>query len=452
MIDFKHRLIVDYSSLKSVSKILSNGQNELLLVFFTMAILFEFFGEWNFAKVLKRIVICFLILGIFETLFNSSINLSFGISDTLLDQCKKTEFCAHYLTMKKGASTDATLWSETVHVLSNFSTFWLHALVSLIFKIAFVFTIQIYSLVHAITSVTYPLICIIGILPSPGEKAFVSLFQTLLWLFISPIILSVVIVLLASVTEVGMGPKGEVGLEGLLHLMIISLFSLGSLFLSWFLCKGEGVAAFGSKMGQMGTTALAMAGVGGIIGAGKFAGMGLGKMGPRAAGYGGNKLKEYVSNRVSTGIKSKGIEVGASEVANSKNNPINSPIIPRGSEAYRSLSKGEKLLHKVDSVINAKENSLAKQGMIRDFKNIANADSNSSKFKIADYKENARKAMNPKKSSQYSNRSSINQGQKFQANGISPRSSDPKKFTENISGSARTRTFNKPTANNHTTR
>ena len=45
MINLRQRLIVDYSSLKSVSKILAGGQNEIILVFFTMAIIFEFFGE-----------------------------------------------------------------------------------------------------------------------------------------------------------------------------------------------------------------------------------------------------------------------------------------------------------------------------------------------------------------------------------------------------------------------
>ena len=399
MIDLKHRLIIDYSSLKSVAQILTNKQSELTVVFFTLGILFEFFGEWNFLKVLKRIVICFIILAVFETLFKSSLDLSFGISNSLIDQCKNTEFCSHYLSLNKGGSADATLWHETVNMVTNFSSFWLHALVSLIFKMAFVFTIQIYSLVYALTSIAYPLICTLGILPAPGEKAFISLFQTLLWLFISPIILSVVIVLLASVTEVGMGPKGEVGIEGMLHLMIISLFSLGSLFLSWLLCKGDGGAAFGAQMAQMGTSVLSMAGIGGMMTIGKGGGSSLSNLGAMAGSLGSNKLKGHVSSKVAEGLKNKGIEVGAHEIGNSKNSFMNSPLVPKGSVGHQSLSRGEKLLHSVDSIINAKENSLAKQGIVKDFKKVSSAasqnNSNGEKFKVSDYKENARKRMSP---------------------------------------------------------
>jgi len=402
MINLRDRLIVDYSSLNSVSKILSNSQDEVLLVFFTIAILFEFFGEWNFFKVIKRIVVCFIVLIIFDPLLRGAINLSFEISNSLIDKCKYTEFCTHYLAVVKSNKANTTLWSETVYLIKNFSSFWIHSLVSLIFKIAFIFTIQIYSLIFALLKITYPLICSIGILPLPGERAFEGIFQTILWLFVSPIILSIIIVLLASVTDVGIGPKGEVGLEGLLHLMVISLFSLGSLFLSWVICKGEGVASFGSKVAQMGTTVLAMTGVGGISSMSKgFGGMGrdLGLMGSSA---GKSKFKDMVSSKVASGIQKKGQGVSAGEVAMSKNSPIYSPIIPKGSAAYNSLSGKEKILHSVDSFINAKENSLAKQNMIRDFKKVSASNSSSNKSSHAysptdsqlmasDYKNNVRK-------------------------------------------------------------
>jgi hypothetical protein len=416
MINLQQRLIIDYSSLKTVAKILTAGQNELILVFFTLAIIFEFFSEWNFAKVIKRILICFVVLTTFGSLLKGSIDLSFGISDNLLDQCKNTEFCSHYLANQKRASQADPLWGETVSLIKNFSSFWLHTLVSLIFKLAFVFTIQIYSLVYAITSVTYPIICSIGILPSPGERAYVGLFQTLLWLFISPIILSIVIVLLASVTEVGIGPKGEVGLEGLLHLMVISLFSVGSLFLSWLICKGEGVAAFGSKMAQMGTTMLGMAGAGGMMGMSRGFGSSFRDIGGMGAGLGKNKIKGFVSEKVSGGMNQKGLEVSPADIANSKNNLMNSPIVPKGSSAYQSLSRGEKFLHKVDSVINARENSMAKQGMIRDFKKIANSPQEA-KFKASDYKSNAHQNSLPHKSRdqfpQSSNRQNLTKNSKF---------------------------------------
>ena len=196
MIDLKSRLIIEYSTLKSVATIINNSQISMILILFSMAILFEFFSEWNFLRVLKRLVICFFVLGMYETLSKAIIDYSFSYSNIILDNCKKTEFCSHYLTMKRGMtgilSQDSTLWHETVSLFNNFSSFWIYALVSLIFKFAFVFTIQIYSLVYAISSVTYPLICSIGLLPVPGEKAYVGLFQTLLWLFLSPIFLSII--------------------------------------------------------------------------------------------------------------------------------------------------------------------------------------------------------------------------------------------------------------------
>jgi len=402
MINLRDRLIIDYSSLNSVAKILANSQSEILLVFFTMAILFEFFGEWDFFKVIKRIVVCFIVLIVFDPLLKNSINLSFEISNSLIDKCKYTEFCTHYLAVAKSSKASSTLWSETVYLIQNFSSFWLHSLVSLIFKIAFIFTIQIYSLVFALLKITYPLICSLGILPMPGERAFEGVFQTILWLFVSPIILSVIIVLLASVTDVGIGAKGEVGLEGLLHLMVISLFSLGSLFLSWIICKGEGVASFGAKVAQMGTTILAMTGVGGISSMSRgVGGMGrdLGLMGSSA---GSSKFKDIISSKVASGIQRKGLGVSAGELATSKNNPIYSPIIPKGSTAYNSLTGKEKILHSIDSFINAKENSLAKQSMIRDFKKVSASNSSShksphlysprdSQFKVSDYKNNVRK-------------------------------------------------------------
>jgi hypothetical protein len=377
MINLRERLIVDYSTLKAVATIINNSQTNIILTLFTMAILFEFFGEWNFLRVLKRLVVCFLILGMYENLFRATIDFSFSYSNIILDNCKKTEFCSHYLSMKRGmtgiAAADSTLWHETVNVFSNFSSYWIYALVSLIFKFAFVFTIQIYSLVYAISSVTYPLICSVGLLPVPGEKAFVGIFQTLLWLFLSPIFLSIIIVLLAGVTDVGIGPKGEVGLEGLLHLMVISLFSLGSLFLTWNICNGSGVAAFGSQLAQMGTMVLGMAGVGAATSFGKQSGGALGSMSGMASKAGVGKFKDYVSKTTSAGLGKKGIELTPADIGKTSNGFLKSSLVPKGSEAYGSLSKKEKMFHAVDSVINAKENNIAKFGMIKDLKNLTNS-------------------------------------------------------------------------------
>lgn len=457
MMNLRDRMIVDYKSLGSVAKILANSQSEIILVLFTIAILFEFFGEWNFSKVIKRIVICFIVLIIFDPLLKSSINLSFGISNTLIDKCKFTDFCTHYLAFSKSNKADTTLLNETVYLIKNFSSFWLHSLVSLIFKIAFIFTIQIYSLVFALITITYPLICSLGILPLPGERAFEGIFQTILWLFVSPIILSVIIVLLASVTDVGIGPKGEVGLEGLLHLMIISLFSLGSLFLSWGLCKGEGVASFGSKVAQMGTTVLAMTGVGGISSMSRgFGGLGrdLGQMGSSA---GGSKLKDMVSSKVSSGIQKKGLGVSAAEVAMSKNNPLYSSIIPKGSTAYSSLTGKEKILHSVDSFINAKENSFAKQNMIRDFKKVSASNESprsispsENQFKASDYKSNANKRNARNGFSQnspsdlFANSSQLKPSAKFSNSSTHTKSNNRSNQISRESGDLKSTNFNRP--------
>lgn len=390
MINLRDRLIVEYSSLGEVAKILSKNQNDIIVLFFTLAVLFEFFGEWNFFKVFKRLVCCFLILLIFEPLLKGSIDLSFSVSNVLIDNCKNTEFCSHYLKLSK-VTRETTLWSETVNLIKNFSDFWLHSLVSLIFKLGFIFTIQLYSLIYALTFVTYPLVCALAILPVPGERAFVGVFQSLLWLFLSPIVLSIVIVLLASVTDVGIGPKGEVGLEGLLHLMVLSIFSLGSLFLSWIICKGDGVAAFGSSMAQMGSSVLTMAGVGGISRISRGLGGAGGELGTMGASFGKGKLKDYVGNRVSDVAGKKGITLSANDLANSKTGMVNSSIIPKESPEYKSLSGKEKFFHGVDSFVNAKENNLAKQSMIRDLKNVSSGNPNDSKFSASEYKTNARK-------------------------------------------------------------
>ena len=377
MIDLKSRLIIEYSTLKSVATIINNSQISMILILFSMAILFEFFSEWNFLRVLKRLVICFFVLGIYETLSKGVIDFSFSYSNIILDNCKKTEFCSHYLTMKRGMtgilSQDSTLWHETVSLFNNFSSFWIYALVSLIFKFAFVFTIQIYSLVYAISSVTYPLICSIGLLPVPGEKAYIGLFQTLLWLFLSPIFLSIIIVLLAGVTEVGIGPKGEVGLEGLLHLMVISVFSLGSLFLTWNICNGSSVAAFGSQVSQMGTMVLGMTGINAASSFGKQSGASIGTLGKMASSSSGKSLKNYVSSNASAGLAKKGLTLTASDIGNTKTSFLKSSLVPKGSSAYDGLSKKEKVFQALDSVINAKENNSSKFGMIKDLKKISNA-------------------------------------------------------------------------------
>lgn len=386
MIELRNRLIVDYSSLKEVSKIVGSAQNEIILVFFTLAILFEFFGEWNFGKVFKRLVYCFIVLIVFGPILKTAIDLSFEVSNKILNQCKNTEFCSHYLTLTRSKVQDATLWSETVDLIKNFSSFWLHSLVSLIFKLAFVFTIQIYSLVYSLTIITYPLVCSIGILPVPGEGAFVGIFQSILWLFLSPIVLSIVIVLLASVTNVGIGPRGEVGLEGLLHLMVLSLFSLGSLFLSWALCKGQGVASFGSSLSQMGTTVLAMSGINSMTQMSKELGGSSHELASMGSSLGKNKLKNYVSSSVNSGLSNKGLKLSKEEIAKSNNSLLGSPIIPKGSEAYNSLSPKEKFIHSVDSIVNSKENSQAKLRAVRDFKNVTNSSHGQTKLPIAQYK------------------------------------------------------------------
>ncbi|MBC7540154.1 MAG: hypothetical protein H7281_15120 [Bacteriovorax sp.] len=393
---FRSYMIIEYPTLKNVSDIISKDIDGLIVIFLLLSILFEYFGEMNFIRVIKRVFICFLILGSFKTLFVSSLDLSFGFSNNIIKLCKNTEFCDHYLKVTKGKNADSGFWDETVELFTNFSSYLPYVAISLIFKICFIFTRQLYSLVNALLWILYPLICAIGILQHPGEKSFVSLFQSLLWLFISPIILSIIIVLLAKGNEVGIGPKGEIGLAGVLHFLIISLFSLASLYLSWKIVTGEGVAAFGSQMAMMGTTVMAMSALNNSTILGKGYAQTAGHFGSSGPGLLKNSFKESLSKNSSKILSSKGLKLGPDDIGKTKTGFMNSTLAPKGSEAFKSMNAKEKIVTKLDSIFNAKENTNSKLGMVRDLKKMSSSEvSKNSISNPLSYKDAVRKTNNP---------------------------------------------------------
>jgi len=368
MIQLENTLLIHYKSAANIARMLNDNISMLAPIFFSIAILLEYFSDWNFGSVLKRAVMCFLLISVFKSIFDPSIKLGFNIGNNILTNCKTTEFCSYYLN-GKGKDASNVGFKDVIKNITNFSSYPILIIVSLLFKFGLLLAVHAYSMVYNVLSVTYPLICYLGILLKYGEKSFSSVLISILWLAITPIILSIVIVFLAGTIDAGIGPQGEITLMGSLQLFVLSLFSLGSLFLSYKFVTGEAVANFGSQMAMIGTTAMAVGGVTNIVSGSKSA-LGYGAQGGlNKLGVGGfNASRNGISSLTSKSVSH--LPVSPNDMLNEKIGKHSTPIIPKGSEAYKSLSIGKKALVGIDSVVNRSQNLKAKSNLIKDFKTV----------------------------------------------------------------------------------
>lgn len=391
MIQLENTLLIHYKSATAIAQLINDNISALAPVFFSIAILMEYFSDWNFGNVLKRAVMCFLLLSVFSAIFDPSIKLGFNIGNNILVKCETTEFCSYYLN-GKGKDASNLGFKDVIKNITNFSSYPILIIVSLLFKFGLLLAVHAYSMVYNVLSVTYPLISYLGILLKNGEKSFSSVLISILWLAITPIILSTVIVFLAGTIDAGIGPQGEITLMGSLQLFVLSLFSLGSLFLSYKFVTGEAVANFGAQMAMIGTTAMAVGGFNNVFSNSKSI-LGHGAQGSMGkVGSSINASRNGISNLTSKSVGH--VPVSPSDLLNEKNGRYTSSIIPKGSDAYKSLSTKQKILVGVDSAVNRTQNLKAKSSLMKDFKDVtAKAPKNTpSSVNPSGYKDALRKS------------------------------------------------------------
>jgi hypothetical protein len=241
-----------------VSHYILECSQKFLGVFFLLGTILEFFAEWNFSGVLKRLIFASVLLVSFESMLIKGVNLSFEISQTLLKRFSPNN------QLMKGFQKAKAEWEKEKGTKSISAFGYLKAIPNLLIDSATSITLYIlkflsflllkhlYSLVYFLLYSFFGLSALLSIL-NISQKSLEGSIKTLFWLFLTPLVLTITLILLDGIFEFK-NPQGisvTSNLENSLHLLVTCISLLMAPAFSSALIAGTGLGQVGDKIASM---------------------------------------------------------------------------------------------------------------------------------------------------------------------------------------------------------
>lgn len=398
---------------------LSNYLNQVALNFilpvFYIGIIVEYFNNFDFSGVAKRAVIAFLAIKLLTSIHVQAVDQSLEVSSQLLKRYSpQNKFLSAYQqaksqnieTGKKG------VWDKLTSIVKMLVDDPIVMIIFLLSYIAFFLLTQLYSLTFHLTIAMIGLCAVLSILPitSGSLKGAV---KSSLWCILMPFVVAIILCLIGDSDAFFKTYSGGIvqNLESLIQLFIMTIILLLSPMITSKLMADSGVAHMAENLGQM-------AGMATMIGGASYASK---YLGAKASAVGGmvhnstskplmNKVKGAVSNKAQAISKEKGIGPSI-QTLTSKNSfdKLKGGLSDLG-DNIKNTSLKEKLILGADSVINKKENALAREARLKDvngshissklsdqekspryssFNDFSTPDFKSSKLPLSNYKKDA---------------------------------------------------------------
>ncbi len=242
-----------------VSQYILECSQKFLGVFFLLGTILEFFHEWNFSGVLKRLIFASILLVSFESMLIKGVNLSFEISGTLLKrfspnnhlvkEFKKAQANHNKENNNKSASRFGYLKAIPNLLIDSATSITLYILKFL----SFLLLKHIYSLVYFLLYSFFGLSALLSIL-NISQNSLEGSIKTLLWLYLTPLVLTITLILLDGIYGIK-NPQGisvTENLENSLHLLVTCISLLMAPVFSTALIAGTGLGQVGDKLASMG--------------------------------------------------------------------------------------------------------------------------------------------------------------------------------------------------------
>jgi hypothetical protein len=251
----REMLLIEEPSIFRLYKELSSIFTLFIGPLFLLGLVVEFFGNFDFLGVIKKLVIVSLVITSFYGLHKKSVEIAFDVANKTLKKVSPQNLFAKRwnrvsLSKKKVVSKNA--WEY----VKNFAIPNMNDLVaSSFFVFSSVFILMLKFIYSTVYHLTYVFAGFTALLYFFGwtNKSLIGTFQSSLWCIILPFVLVAMLSLIGNSFD-------ERALEGslivaeiqtIIWLFGVSLMLLLTPMITWMMVKGEGVASSGSKMGSL---------------------------------------------------------------------------------------------------------------------------------------------------------------------------------------------------------
>ncbi len=219
---------------------------------FTIGLLIEYFGEMDFAGVVRKLLLITLFMGSFYQFHTKAVGLSLETASYTLNKVSPRNLFVKKWFHVKVRTREQKQWS----FLESFAIPNLNDLVATAFFLmakVFIWLLKlIYSSVYHLTYVFSGLTAILFFL-GWTKDAIKGTFQASLWCMFLPFVIVAILALVGnSIDETAIaGGLVVAKIDTIIWLFGVTLLLLISPLITFGMVKGEGIHSFGSKMGAM---------------------------------------------------------------------------------------------------------------------------------------------------------------------------------------------------------
>jgi hypothetical protein len=248
-----------------VSHYILECSQKFLGVFFLLGTILEFFADWNFSGVLKRLIFASVLLVTFESMLIKGVNLSFEISQTILKRFSPNNNLVKAMQKAKSEALNekgqksATIFGH-LKALPNLLIDSATSITLYILKfLSFLLLKHLYSLVYFLLYSFFGLSALLSIL-NISQKSLEGSIKTLFWLYLTPLVLTITLILIDGIYNFK-NPQGisvTENLENSLHLLVTCISLLMAPVFSTALIAGTGLGQVGDKIASMGAMSALM--------------------------------------------------------------------------------------------------------------------------------------------------------------------------------------------------
>jgi hypothetical protein len=219
---------------------------------FVIALIFEFLGDCDFLKVIKKLAIILLVLTSFYEFHSEAVALSFEVANKTFKKVSPKNIFTKKWYVPKLETKKATNWNYIKSIaIPN-----LNDLVATSFYVLsqiFMWLLKlIYSSVYHLTYIFASFSALLYFF-SYSDKSLMGTIQSSLWCIVFPFVLIALLSLVGTTME-AKALKSELiasDIETIMWLFGVTLLLLLTPMISWTLVRGGGIAASGAQMGAL---------------------------------------------------------------------------------------------------------------------------------------------------------------------------------------------------------
>lgn len=426
----KELLLVTNPRVMGLSEYLSQASLMFVLPFFYIGMILEYFTNFDFKSVAKRTLIAFLAIKLFLPVYTGAVDVSLKTSSELLSKySSQNKFLSAYQSASVSTNSKAGVWEKLKNIVSIIMNDPIVVFIFIMSYTSFFLLTQLYSLIYHLGIAFFGVCAVLSILPIT-QRSLNGAVYTGFWCVLMPFVVMIVLALIGDSDAFLKDYSGGIvqNLESLIQLLVMTILLLLTPVITTKILNGTGLNSVADNLGQMAAMAT-------LIGGSKVIASSVAKGGTTIGGGIHNATTKPLLNKAKGSISKKAGEIAKEKgLGASLNTLTNESHMERMKGGFKDFKDGfgktdlkEKAILGADSILNRKENKLAKaarskdaHSLIESRSNISKgsnpqqikADDKSLKIPLSGYKEDAMKFMKHQNKKTNSPFRQVNRGQR----------------------------------------